>query len=188
LVGVIAPSLVLHPTDYNKIYPLSEKFSVMISESGYMHLQASKPDTVGFALHDSPLGLAAYILEKFSTWTNYGYRSLNDGGLSRQYTLDELLTNVMIYWTTGSIATSQRFYREFFTCPLQRTYEAAPVLVPTGVSSFPNEFIPAYPRNFLSYKYRNITSYTDMPRGGHFAAFEEPKLLAEDMFRFVATV
>lgn len=75
-------------------------------------------------MNDSPLGLAAYIMEKFSTWTNIEYRGFSDGGLARHFTLDELLTNVMIYWTTGSIATSQRFYKEFFNDPHQLTYES----------------------------------------------------------------
>ena len=68
----------------------------------------------GTALNDSPAGLAAYILEKFSTATNKSWRDLPDGGLTKKYTLDELLTNVMIYWTNGNIMSSQRFYKEFF--------------------------------------------------------------------------
>ena len=65
------------------------------------------------ALNDSPAGLAGYILEKFSTWTNPEWKDLEDGGLTKKYTLDELLTNVMIYWVTGSITSSLRFYKEF---------------------------------------------------------------------------
>lgn len=79
---------------------------------GYLHIQATKPDTVGVALTHSPLGLAAYVLEKFSTWTNRSYISKGDGGLLEKFTLDELLDNVMVYWVTGSITTSQRLYSE----------------------------------------------------------------------------
>ena len=71
----------------------------------------------GFALNDSPMGLASYILEKFSTWTSRDNRLRADGGLTTKFTMDELLTNIMIYWTTGSIASSQRFYKEFFASP-----------------------------------------------------------------------
>lgn len=73
---------------------------------------------LGFALNDSPMGLAAYILEKFSGWTNSLHIELADGGLTRSFTLDELLTNVMIYWTNGNIASSQRFYKETFADPM----------------------------------------------------------------------
>lgn len=83
-------------------------------ETGYMHLQATKPDTAGTSLNDSPIGLAAYIFEKFSTWTNPTNRALADGGLNTKFTNDELLTMIMIYWTNGNIVSSQRFYREFF--------------------------------------------------------------------------
>ena len=77
-----------------------------------MHIQATKPDTVGAALNDSPVGLAAYILEKFSTWTNPDNVNKTDGGLTEKFTLDELLTNVMIYWISNNVASSMRFYKE----------------------------------------------------------------------------
>jgi microsomal epoxide hydrolase len=185
--GLVFPSLILSPADQDKVYPIGEKFMNLLQESGYMHIQATKPDTVGFALNDSPMGLAAYIIEKFSTWTNGAYKKLPDGGLTRHYSMDELLTNVMIYWTTGTIASSQRFYKEHFRNPETPLYERAPVLVPTGIASFPHEIL-RQPKNFLSYKFRNITSYTDMARGGHFGAFEEPRLLADDIFKFASTV
>ena len=84
----------------------------MLEEMGYFHLQATKPDTIGAALVDSPVGMAAYILEKFTTWTKAANRNKEDGGLTEKFTLDELLTNIMIYWTSGNIASSQRFYKE----------------------------------------------------------------------------
>ncbi|TMS12363.1 Epoxide hydrolase 1 [Larimichthys crocea] len=86
--------------DIKGLFPCMEKMVVeSIKESGYMHIQATKPDTVGRGLNDSPVGMAAYILEKFSTWTNRDFRNLQDGGLTRKFSLDDLLTNVMIYWT-----------------------------------------------------------------------------------------
>lgn len=98
--------------EYSKLFPLKNRIFYLLEETGYMHIQATKPDTVGAALVDSPVGLAAYILEKFSTWTNPAYRDREDGGLTEKFTLDELLTNIMIYWTSGNIASSQRFYKE----------------------------------------------------------------------------
>ncbi|XP_039980746.1 epoxide hydrolase 1 isoform X2 [Xiphias gladius] len=101
--------------DIQRLYPCMAKLVVeSIKESGYMHIQATKPDTVGRGLNDSPVGLAAYILEKFSTWTNCDFRNLADGGLTRKFSLDDLLTNVMIYWLSGCIISSMRFYKENF--------------------------------------------------------------------------
>ncbi|RZC34647.1 juvenile hormone epoxide hydrolase-like protein, partial [Asbolus verrucosus] len=108
------PTLLLPREHADKVYPLSSKFANTILESGYLHLQATKPDTVGVALNDSPVGLAAYILEKFITWTNSDWKNLEDGGLMKKYTYTDLLDNVMIYWVTNSITTSMRLYSETF--------------------------------------------------------------------------
>lgn len=98
--------------EYEKFFPVGQKAAFLLAETGYFHLQATKPDTIGAALVDSPVGLAAYILEKFSTWTNRAGREADDGALTSKFTLDELLTNVMLYWSSGNIAASQRFYKE----------------------------------------------------------------------------
>ena len=115
MIGAYLPSLIFDDPviDYNKLYPLINQFYFLMRESGYMHIQAAKPDTVGAALHDSPVGLAAYILEKFSTWTNPDNVNKPDGGLTEKFTLNELLTNIMIYWINNP-ASSMRFYKEFF--------------------------------------------------------------------------
>ncbi|RCN33412.1 hydrolase, alpha/beta domain protein [Ancylostoma caninum] len=161
-----------------------EKLSTMVVESGYMHLQATKPDTVGTALNDSPIGLAAYILEKFSTWTNLKYRELPDGGLTKKFTRDELLTIVTIYWLNGNIVSSQRFYREFFldrrNTELQKRY----LSVPTAHASGLNELFDKTPPEISSTVY-NLTHYTAIEDMGHFAAFEMPRPLAVDIFDFV---
>jgi microsomal epoxide hydrolase len=187
IIGAVLPSLVISPEDQDKVFPLGARFLHLLQESGYMHIQATKPDTVGFALNDSPLGLAAYILEKFSTWTNPAYRSLPDGGLTRHWSLDELLTNVMIYWTTGSIASSQRFYKENIGSTALQEYDKCQVTVPTGVAIAPHELI-RMPQSWLARRFTNITRYTDFPRGGHFLAFEEPKELAMDIMAFAGAL
>lgn len=117
VVGEMVPSLIYDdPMDASKLHPLKDKFLFLLSESGYMHLQSTKPDTIGGALNDSPAGLAAYIMEKFSTWTNPSLINEPDGGIFDpkliKFTLDEMLTNVMVYWVTGTITSSQRFYKE----------------------------------------------------------------------------
>uniref|UniRef100_A0A3Q3IJY5 Epoxide hydrolase n=1 Tax=Monopterus albus TaxID=43700 RepID=A0A3Q3IJY5_MONAL len=190
IIGPYLPFLVgFSREDVRRLFPFFEKnVWNMLKESGYMHIQGTKPDTAGCGLNDSPVGLAAYLLEKFSTWTDMKNRDLADGGLERKFSLDDLLTNVMIYWTTGSIVSSMRFYKENFkTDPDQRVDGRTGIFVPTGVAAFPEELMHC-PKSWAEMRYRNICSYTFMPRGGHFAAFEEPQLLAKDLVQFVQKV
>ncbi|KAF7657385.1 hypothetical protein LDENG_00028150 [Lucifuga dentata] len=190
MIGRYLPFLVgFTREDVRRFFPYFEKnVWEILRETGYFHIQATKPDTAGCGVNDSPVGLAAYILEKFSTGTDLKNRDLMDGGLERKFSLDDLLTNVMIYWTTGSIASSMRFYKENFKGnPDKRVDERTGIFVPTGLAAFPGELLHC-PQSLAKIRYRNICSYTFMPRGGHFAAFEEPKLLADDVFQFVKKV
>ncbi|XP_013789374.2 epoxide hydrolase 1-like [Limulus polyphemus] len=190
LIGCFFPSLVADtPAQQKHLFsPFMEKLYFLLKETGYAHIQGTKPDTVGMGLSDSPAGLAAYILEKFSTWTDKKNVNLPDGGLTEKFTLDELLTNVMVYWITNSITSSMRFYKETLSeRTLNYQIDRLPVKVPTGIALFPNE-IAMLPRNIAKDQYRNIIHYTEMPRGGHFAALEEPKLLADDIWKFVGKV
>ncbi|XP_022240816.1 epoxide hydrolase 1-like isoform X1 [Limulus polyphemus] len=190
LIGILFPSLVADtPAQQRHLFsPFMEKVYYLLRETGYAHIQGTKPDTVGTGVSDSPAGLAAYILEKFSTWTNKEYVNLADGGLTKKFTLDELLTNVMVYWVTNSITSSMRLYKETMSERIRNfKFDRLPVTVPTGIAQFPNEIIMP-PRNIAKHQYRNIIQYTDMPRGGHFPAFEEPKLLADDIGKFVEKV
>lgn len=179
----------LRDVDVQRMFPYLDKVVYhVVKESGYLHIQATKPDTAGIGLNNSPVGLAAYILEKFSTWTNSLFRNLEDGGLDRNFSLDDLLTNVMIYWVSGSIVSSMRLYKENLGSGLgQRKHDRVKVKVPTGVASFPNELLHA-PPVWAEKKYTNIVSFTDMPRGGHFAAFEQPDIVAADIRQFVGKV
>ncbi|MBV9431188.1 MAG: alpha/beta fold hydrolase [Hyphomicrobiales bacterium] len=145
------------------------------SEGGYNHQQGTKPQTLSYGLNDSPVGLAAWIIEKFQTWTDC------DGDLERVLTRDELLTNVMIYWATETIHSSTRLYYESREQPL-RLSSTNYVKPPVAVALFPRE-IPMPPRSLAERGY-NITRWTAMPRGGHFAAMEQPELLAQDIREF----
>ncbi|XP_069706990.1 epoxide hydrolase 1-like [Phaenicophaeus curvirostris] len=134
------------------------------------------------------MGLAAYFLEKFSTWTDRSFLHKDDGGLESKYSLDELLTNVMIYWVTSSTVPSMRFYKENFSRDPGLTADSRVGLyVPTGIAAFPQELAHT-PRTWAKENFKNIVTYSHMPRGGHFAAFEEPELLTRGIMHFVRKV
>ena len=139
---------------------------------GYSEEQATRPQTLGYGLVDSPVAQMAWIVEKFWAWTDC------DGHPENVLSRDELLDNVMMYWLTASGASSARLYWESF----KNLAEFGRVEVPTGVAAFPKEILRS-PRRWCESKY-NITHWTDMPRGGHFAAFEQPELFVEDVRAF----
>src|SRR6185312_6938758 len=145
-------------------------------DSGYSKQQSTRPQTVGYGLVDSPVGQLAWIVEKFWAWMDC------DGHPENVLTKDEMLDNVMMYWATASAASSARMYWESFSV---WTGELR-VDLPTGIAAFPKEVLPA-PRNWCEKNY-NITHWTTMPRGGHFAAFEQPELFVDDVRKFFATV
>ncbi|XP_033100246.1 epoxide hydrolase 1-like [Anneissia japonica] len=186
LIGSYFPNLVFSSKDdQEKVFPVGEKFTDLLLETGYMHIQATKPDTIGQALDDSPIGLAAYILEKFSTGTNKHNRNRDDGGIEENWKLDEVLTNIMLYWMTNSMTTAMRFYKENIAELFQEPiYE---ITVPTAVADFPNEFNRP-PEQWTRKQFVDLVQFSIMPRGGHFAAFEVPSLLAQDIRKFVKAV
>jgi pimeloyl-ACP methyl ester carboxylesterase len=154
---------------------LSELRAWWDSEGGYNHQQATKPQTLSYGLNDSPVGLAAWIIEKFRTWSDCG------GNPETILTREELLTNVMIYWATETIHSSTRLYYESRERPLRLSRENH-VTPPVAVALFPKE-IPMPPRSLAERGY-NIARWTVMPKGGHFAAMEQPDLLAHDIREF----
>jgi microsomal epoxide hydrolase len=144
-------------------------------ETGYQGIQGTKPQTLGYGLNDSPIGLCAWIVEKFRTWSDCG------GNPERSYTKDQLLTNVMIYWITQTINSSTRLYYEERHHPW-RLGKDEKIIVPTAVASFPKE-LARPPREWAERAY-NVRRWTQMPSGGHFAAMEKPQLLVEDIRAF----
>lgn len=166
------------------IYPFTPKFFDLLQESGYMHIQATKPDTIGTVLMQNPVGLAAYIIEKFSTWTNPNYRHLADGGLEKYFTLDSLLDNIMIYYLTNSITTSVRIYKESFIEDNVYNMGRVPVLTPSGCAHYRHELMQQ-PEFILKDKFPNLIHNTLFDDGGHFAAMQLPKVMYEDFIEFV---
>jgi microsomal epoxide hydrolase len=145
--------------------------------TGYLHLQNTRPDTLTMGLSDTPAGLAAWILEKFRSWSDC------NGDLTRVISRDTLLTNLMFYWATNSIASATRIYFETAQEGI-RLFAPPQLKTPTAIAVFPKEPFQA-PRAWLKPLY-NIVRWTLMPRGGHFAALEEPELLAVDLHEFFA--
>ena len=148
-------------------------------ESAYALEQGTKPQTLGVALNDSPAGLLAWIIEKFRTWSDC------DGDPENAFTRDQLLTNVMLYWVTRTITSSARLYRESRQADL-RGEAPQYVEVPTGVARYPKEIL-RFPRSWVEQRY-NVTHWAVMPRGGHFAAMEQPGLFVDDLRTFFRTV
>jgi pimeloyl-ACP methyl ester carboxylesterase len=162
------------PTDEEKTY-LAELRQWEREETGYQWIQGTKPQTLAYGLTDSPVGLAAWIVEKFRTWSDCG------GDVERRFTKDVLLTNIMLYWVTGAINSSfwPYFARRHGAWPLPDNQR---VEVPTAYASFPREILHP-PRAWAERAY-NIQRWTKMPAGGHFAALEEPAALAADIRAF----
>ena len=141
-------------------------------DSGYSKQQATRPQTLGYGLADSPVGQAAWILEKFWAWTDC------NGHPENALTRDELLDNVMLYWLTGSGASSARLYWESFGKGGGGADDG--VVLPTGCSIFPKEIVPT-PRSWAQARYKNIVYWNELERGGHFAAFEQPALFIDEL-------
>ena len=148
-------------------------------ESGYALEQGTKPQTLGVALNDSPAGLLAWIVEKFRAWSDCG------GDPESIFTRDQLLTNVTVYWVTQTITSSARLYWEHqHADPADAGQQH--VGVPTGVARYPREVV-RFPRSWVERSY-NVTHWAEMPRGGHFAAMEQPELFTDDVRSFFRTV
>lgn len=141
----------------------------METSGGYSHIQRTRPLTLAYGLNDSPAGLAAWILEKFREWADP----------ASALDLDKLLTNVTLYWLTQTIHSSIRLYGESARTPLKLTQK---IDVPTAIARFPLEE-PFPPRTWIERGY-DVRRYTEMPVGGHFAAMEQPALLADDIRAF----
>ena len=149
------------------------------SENGYRTLQATKPQSLSYAMMDSPVGVAAWLVEKFNSWSD-----TEGDDIESVHSKDELLTNIMVYLVTGTFNTASWIYygrREEGGRILSP--EGRRVEVPTACALFPAELLRWPPRSYVERVY-NVTHWTQMPRGGHFAAMEQPDLLLEDIRAF----
>ncbi len=156
----------------------SARAAYMRNETGYQAIQGTKPQTLGYGLTDSPAGVAAWIVEKFHGWSDLPQGA--DGDLDDNFSKDDLLTNISIYWFTGTITSSTRIYYENRNVPAEKPIEY--IDVPTGAAIFPAEIYMA-PRAWVETAY-DLRHWTVMPRGGHFAALEQPELYLNDLREF----
>jgi microsomal epoxide hydrolase len=166
------PKMVTDPTPEEQKY-LEELTAWLKEGTGYQWIQGTRPQTLAFALTDSPTGLAAWIIEKFRAWSDCG------GDLETVFTKDELLANISLYWFTGAIGSSfwpyyARMHRPW---PIP---DHGGIAVPTGYSEFPGEILHP-PKSLAARTYTDIRRWTVMPRGGHFAAMEQPQALAAEI-------
>jgi microsomal epoxide hydrolase len=168
------PATVANPTPEEKEY-LHELTVFLKEETGYQWIQGTRPQTLAFGLTDSPAGLAAWIVEKFRRWSDCG------GDVETVFTKDALLANISFYWFTGAIGSS--FWPYYARMHGRWPIPDGGIAVPTGYAEFPREILSP-PRSLAARTYSDIRRWTVMPRGGHFAAMEQPEALAAELRAF----
>jgi pimeloyl-ACP methyl ester carboxylesterase len=153
------------------------------TERGYSFIQGTRPQTLAYGLTDSPVGLAAWILEKWRAWGDTG------GDVDARFGREFLVRLVTLYWITGTIGTSMRDYLDNRDAGTAQLSPGARVEVPVGIANFSSHFVPEgrAPLSWVERGYA-VTQFTEMPRGGHFAAREEPELLATDIRTFFDSI
>jgi pimeloyl-ACP methyl ester carboxylesterase len=190
MIGIHLTTMELRPPTGQGTRPLTEAENAYVTrlgqwdevERGYSAIQSTRPQTLGYALNDSPAGLAAWILEKWRAWSDSG------GDLEARFSREFLLTMLTLYWVTETITPSMRDY-------FDNRWHAAEirpgdrVRVPAGFANFDNNYVSegSPPREWVERLYE-VRRWTSMPSGGHFAAAEEPERLARDIAAFFAEI
>ena len=169
------PNMVKNPTPEERQF-VDDLTLFLKEETGYQWIQGTRPQTLAFALTDSPAGLAAWVVEKFRTWSD------SRGDVESVFSRDHLLANIALYWFTGAIGSSfwPYYARMHGPWPIP---EGETVDVPTGYCAFPREIVRP-PRSVAERTFTDIRRWTVMPRGGHFAAMEQPDALAREIREF----
>jgi pimeloyl-ACP methyl ester carboxylesterase len=169
------PNMVKNPTPEERQF-LDDLTLFLKEETGYQWIQGTRPQTLAFGLTDSPAGLAAWVIEKFRTWSD------SRGDVESVFSRDHLLANIALYWFTGAIGSSfwPYYARMHGPWPIP---EGETVDVPTGYCAFPREIVRP-PRSVAERTFTDIRRWTVMPRGGHFAAMEQPEVLAKEIREF----
>jgi microsomal epoxide hydrolase len=176
----------LRPADMSPTTPEETKWlqravAIRARETAYLQLQGTKPQSLAYAMMDSPMGVAAWLAEKFAGWSDTG----GPDAATYPFPMDVMLTNIMIYLTTRSFNTATWLYAGLFAEGGFAIPEGRRVEVPTGVAAFPKDLL-AFPPRAMAERGYNIVHWTAMPRGGHFASLEEPELFLADLRKFAA--
>ena len=166
---------------------MARRNAIAAWEGGYSHEQETRPQTLAVAMADSPVGAAAWILEKFGQWADLPKRPDGSPDLWSTFSEEDLLTNIMLYLAPSSFVTATWMYHGKRLEGSQVFPVGARIRVPTGIAAFPDPVFPPPPRS-LAEKTYNVVHWSDMPRGGHFAALEQPELMLTDLRAFIATV
>jgi pimeloyl-ACP methyl ester carboxylesterase len=170
-------------TALGELRPIEKEYMESVQEwyrmeGAYGMVQSTKPQTLAYAMNDSPIGLAGWIIEKFHAWADH------PGDLEKKFTRDQLLTNLTIYWVTQTAGSSFRLYYETLHHP--SSLAAGRIGVPAGICSPPKDLVPM-PREFAE-RILDLRQWTALPEGGHFLAMERPQALADDIFHFAAAL
>jgi pimeloyl-ACP methyl ester carboxylesterase len=168
------PKMLDNPTPEEQRY-LGELEHWLKEDMGYQWIQGTRPQTLAFGLSDSPAGLAAWIVEKFRSWSDCG------GDVESVFSKDHLLANISLYWFTGAIGSS--FWPYYARMHGPWPIPEGGVKLPTGYAAFPREILRP-PRSLAQRMYTDIRRWSVMPKGGHFAAMEQPELLAKEIVEF----
>lgn len=166
---------------------LARRDVIVERETGYNHEQETRPQTLGVAMADSPVGAAAWILEKFGVWADLPRRADGSPDLWARFTEEQLLTNIMLYVGPSSEVTATWIYRGKRLEGSSSFPAGTRVTPPMGIAAFPDPVFLPTPRSFAEKTY-NVAHYTEMPAGGHFAALEQPELMLADLRAFVGKI
>jgi len=175
------------PTTSGEKDLFSRRDEILDWETGYNHIQETRPQTLGIAMADSPVGAAGWILEKFGKWADLPKLADGSPDLWSKFSEEQLLTNIMLYILPSSVVTATWIYQGKRLERSDRFPAGRRVQTPMGVSAFPDPVFLPTPRSFAEKTY-NVVHWTEMPRGGHFAALEEPELMLADLRAFIAVL
>ena len=185
MVSIFAEDVVPSSAEEKELF--ARRAAILDWETGYNHQQETRPQTLGVAMADSPVGAAGWILEKFGQWAFLPRRADGSPDLWSKFSEEELLTHIMLYVGTSSFVTATWIYHGKRLEGSDRFPAGARVRAPMGVAAFPDPIFIPTPRSFVEKTY-NVVHWSDMRRGGHFAAWEEPELMLSDLRAFISTV
>ncbi|MFL6604750.1 MAG: epoxide hydrolase family protein [Steroidobacteraceae bacterium] len=185
MMGIFAEDAA--PTTAEEKDLFSRRAAILDWETGYNLEQQTRPQTLGVAMADSPVGAAGWILEKFGKWADLPTTAAGSPDIWSKFSEEELLTNIMLYVATSAFVTATWIYHGKRLEGSDRFPAGTRIRVPTGVSAFPDPVFLPTPRSFAEKTY-NVVHWTDMEKGGHFAAFEQPELMLADLRAFIAKV